>query len=361
MMSFNSESPLSQNLTTDIQKSVSLAPYNTFRFDYQAEFFTIVESIDALKEALTWANQSKQTVTIIGGGSNLLISNDIPGLVILNRLSGIQARKQAANTISLTVSAGENWHNLVQYTVQQGWFGVENLALIPGTVGAAPVQNIGAYGVEAKDVIARVQVIDIFLGDIYWINAGDCGFAYRDSHFKGKWKDKLVITAVEFHLKIQGELTLSYGGLSNQLHGEVNLQNVFDTICATRQEKLPSPDDIANAGSFFKNPIVSQNEHSRLKIAFPNLVSFPFEESYKLAAGWLIDQAGWKGKKYQGVGVYDKQALVLVNYSEVSVTSLLALEEQIKHSVFDLYGVMLEREPVELPIASNKTHRTKEA
>jgi UDP-N-acetylmuramate dehydrogenase len=351
-MRFNTEDAFEQRIERSIQENVSLASYNTFRFDYSAEYFAIAETLDALRELLVWAKQNQKMVTMIGGGSNLLISADVTGLVIINRLSGINARELPGNLISVTVAAGENWHQVVEYSVEQEWYGIENLALIPGTAGAAPVQNIGAYGVEIKDVLARVQVINRNTGDVYWVNGRDCGFTYRDSHFKGQWKDLLFITSVELSLKKQSELLLSYGGLSERIDGKPNLRSVFNTVCNVRNEKLPSPSVLANSGSFFKNPIVSQNQHTELKQHFPNLVSFPFNGGFKLAAGWLIDQAGWKGVHYQGVGVYEKQALVLVNYSETNAIALLDLEAQIKHSVFEKYGVLLEREPVQLPLAS---------
>lgn len=353
-MRFNTLDTFANSIEETIQTDVSLAAYNTFRFDYQAEYFAIAETLDSLKVLLRWANHFNQPVTMIGGGSNLLISTSIPGLVIINRLAGMSAREQVGNLVSLTVAAGENWHEVVKYVVNEGWFGIENLALIPGTVGAAPVQNIGAYGVEVKDVIARVQVVDKYTGDVYWINARDCGFAYRDSHFKGKWKDTLLITSVELSLKKQAELLLSYGGLSDRIQGQPSLADVFQAVCDVRNEKLPDPNVLANSGSFFKNPIVSTSQRNALKEHFPNLVSFPFEDGYKLAAGWLIDQAGWKGKQHQGVGVYEKQALVLVNYSERKADVLLELEEKIKHSVYALYGVELEREPVQLPVRASK-------
>jgi len=352
-MPFNTEVSFAQKMEESIQKNISLAAYNTFRFAYQAEYFAVAETLESLRVLLAWANRLDIKVTVIGGGSNLLISDDISGLVIINRLAGMKAREHSGNLVSFTVAAGEIWHNVVEHAVEQEWYGIENLALIPGTIGAAPVQNIGAYGVEIKDVLARVQVIDQTSGDVYWVNARDCGFAYRDSHFKGKWKNKLIITSVELTLKKHADLLLSYGGLVNRIEGEASLKKVFETVCKVRQEKLPNPSELANAGSFFKNPIVNQEQHDELKERFPNLVSFPFETGFKLAAGWLIDQAGWKGEKYQGVGVYDKQALVLVNYSEDSAEPLLALETQIKQSILDVYGVELEREPVQLPLLVN--------
>ena len=355
-MRLNTSDFFTQTVEDSIQKNVSLAAYNTFRFAYQAEYFAIADSLEALKVLLAWANRLEHHVTMIGGGSNLLISGDVPGLVIINRLSGINAREHSGNLMSLTVAAGENWHQLVEFAVTQGWFGIENLALIPGTVGAAPVQNIGAYGVEIKDVLARVQVINTVSGDVYWINARDCGLAYRDSYFKSKWQSVFIITAVELSLKKQGQLQLSYGGLSDRVQAQPSLKEVFNAVCQVRNEKLPDPTVLANAGSFFKNPIVSQAKHSELIARFPSLVSFPFEQGFKLAAGWMIDQAGWKGKQFQGVGVYDKQALVLVNYQEDTADSLLTLEAQIKQSVLDLYGVELEREPVQLPSTISVDH-----
>lgn len=348
-MRFNISDSFAQAVEESIQMNISLASYNTFRFAYCAEYFAIADTLESLKALLQWANHFELPVTMIGGGSNLLITADIPGLVIINRLLGMHAKDRGGNVVTLTVAAGENWHHVVDYAVNKGWFGIENLALIPGTVGAAPVQNIGAYGVEIKDVLARVQVINTASGDVHWINAQDCGFAYRDSHFKHQWKDTRLITAVELSLKKQGSLTLSYGGLSSLLQPEPTLKEVFQLVCRVRDEKLPDPKKLANAGSFFKNPIVSEAQHADLKERFPTMVSFPFEGKFKLAAGWLIDQAGWKGKQYQGVGVYDKQALVLVNYNDDTAQSLLALETQIQASVFDLYGVLLEREPVRLP------------
>lgn len=332
-----------------VQQNVSLSPFNTFQFSYQAQYLAMVDTIDSLKVAVNWAHQQHLPITVIGGGSNLLIRNNIIGLVIVNRLVGKKCVVEEGGVVLLQVAAGENWHEFVRYAVHKGLFGVENLALIPGTVGAAPVQNIGAYGVEAKDVIERVQVLDLLHDKLQWILAKDCGFGYRDSHFKGKWKGRYLITAVEFKLTRISTFVLNYGGLANQIKGEVTLSAVFEAVCDVRRHKLPDPSVIANAGSFFKNPIICAEQHRRLKQIFPALVSFPVDDDYKLAAGWLIDQAGWKGVRHQGVGVYDKQALVLVNYSEQNAVALLALESLIKQSVFERYGVYLEREPVELP------------
>ncbi|WP_262368484.1 UDP-N-acetylmuramate dehydrogenase [Marinomonas sp. IMCC 4694] len=341
------------NRQLGIEQDASLLEFNTLRFDYKAEYLAVVSSLAHLKALLQWANDANQTVTMIGGGSNLLICADVSGLVIINRLSGIQVDVQDEANVMMTVAAGENWHHVVEYAVSHHWYGIENLALIPGTMGAAPVQNIGAYGVEIKDVLRRVQVIHKHTGEQSWIDGKDCGFAYRDSHFKGKWKDTLFITAVELSLKINAELLLSYGGLVAPLDDQSTLLSVFERVCEVRRQKLPDPSFLANAGSFFKNPLISKAHSQTLKARFPELVSFALEENVKLAAGWLIDQAGWKGKRHLGVGVYDKQALVLVNYSEHKADALLALEALIKQSVYERYGVLLEREPVQLPLSSH--------
>lgn len=332
-----------------LQRQVSLANYNTFRFDYQAEYFAVADSLEYLASLLQWANASEQPVTIIGGGSNVLLCGPVPGLVIINRLTGVHAVESSDGTVTLAAAAGESWHQLVSYAVQQGWYGIENLALIPGTAGAAPVQNIGAYGVEVKDTLARVQVINTRSGEVTWIENAECGFAYRDSFFKQHWRHSLFITAIELTLHKNAELTLGYGGLSAHVSESPSLREVFELVCRIRSEKLPDPHVLANAGSFFKNPVVSQSKYDELKCRFKNLVAFPVTDGMKLAAGWLIDQAGWKGAIRDSVGVYDKQALVLVNYSDSSADGLLALESDIKASVFEQYGVVLEREPVILP------------
>lgn len=334
-----------------IKEDISLASYNTFRFEHKAQYFAVIDHLDDLITALRWARSADIPVTVIGGGSNLLISDEILGLVLINHLLGKTVVSSDDQSILLRVSAGENWHELVSYAVEEGWCGIENLALIPGTVGAAPVQNIGAYGVEVKDVLTRVQVVDVVTDELHWLKASECGFAYRDSLFKGAWQGKYIITAVEMMLSHSPSFSLNYGGLRQNIEGEVTLSKVFEAVCCIRRSKLPDPLELANAGSFFKNPIVDTNLHDSLKALFPDLVSFPFGEQYKLAAGWLIDQAGWKGVIHKGVGVYDKQALVLVNYSEHKADALLELEYLIKQSVLEKYGVFLEREPVKLPAA----------
>ncbi len=343
-----------------VQKNISLASYNAFRFDYKAQYFATINTLKLLKEAIQWARSVDIPVTIIGSGSNLLICDGVFGLVLINRLIGKTIISEFEESICLRVSAGENWHKLVAYSVANHWYGIENLALIPGTVGAAPVQNIGAYGVEVKDVLTRLQVFDVITDELNWLKASECGFTYRNSLFKGDWQGKYIITAIEILLNRSPTFLLNYGTLSQSIEGEITLYKVFDAICHVRSSKLPDPLKLANAGSFFKNPVVNAKQHDKLKNQFPNLVSYVFEKGYKLAAGWLIEQAGWKGAIHRGVGVYDKQALVLVSYSENKADALLELEDLIKQSVLKKYGVFLERELVKLPMINSTTNLSKD-
>ena len=337
-----------QSLASGVMENASLKAYNTFRFDYIAQYLVEANSAEHLRELVHWANKNRLDITLIGGGSNLLITANIAGLVIINRIKGIKSTPEK-DRVLLKVGAGENWHDLVTYTVENAWYGIENLALIPGTAGAAPVQNIGAYGVEVKDCLTQVQVLDLTTGKIQWLAAEECGFGYRESHFKGQWKGRYCILAIELALSLQEIYTLEYGGLNERLKDNLSIQTLYRAICQIRSEKLPNPLELANAGSFFKNPIVDSEHAQQLKEKFPDMVMFPAGEKVKLAAGWLIDQAGWKGHKFKGVGVYDKQALVMVNYQEQTANALLDLEGQIKLSVLDKFSVTLEREPVILP------------
>ncbi len=336
-----------------IQESVPLKPHNSFRFQATAGYFAIIDRLESLELALKWANSNNISITMLGEGSNLLLTGDIDGLVLINRLQGIEI-EEVGDQVQLKVSAGENWHQLVSFTVEKGLAGIENLALIPGSVGASPVQNIGAYGVEVKDVLVSVQVMDRQDASLSWIEAKDCGFAYRDSHFKGAWSERYFITAVCLALSRQHELKLSYGGLAKGLPNDPSLQQVFDEVCAVRAAKLPDPKEIGNAGSFFKNPIVSNNLYQKILDEHPDLVAFSIDDSnWKLAAAWLIDKAGWKGFSRDGVGVYEKQALCLVNHGADQAECLLRLERDLKFDIKLKFGVILEREPVQLGCLPN--------
>ncbi|SBS31815.1 UDP-N-acetylenolpyruvoylglucosamine reductase [Marinomonas aquimarina] len=335
-----------------IETDVSLQPYNTFRFDYQAQYFALIETIEQLVQAIAWAKSCTLPVTVLGGGSNLLIQGDVAGLVLLNHIKRLTRLEETLDSALIEFGAGEVWHDSVAWAVEQGLGGIENLALIPGSVGAAPVQNIGAYGVEVKDVIAAIQVLDVADLSLHTLAPEDCAFGYRESRFKHEWRERYVITSVTLRLSKQPLLTLEYGGLKNAVSEGAGIRQVFDAVCEIRRSKLPDPAQLANSGSFFKNPVVDAECYAAIKAKFPNVVAFAQAQQWKLAAGWLNDQAGWKGYRGQGVGVYEKQALVLVNYDCTKADALLALEQSIKDSVQAMFGVELEREPVLLGAAS---------
>jgi len=332
-----------------VQTNTSLKSFNSFRFEAKADYFAIINQLDELVEVLEWANPNKIKITMLGEGSNLLLTGDVKGLVLINRLKGVEVSEQD-NKVQMTVSAGESWHQVVTYAVTHGFSGIENLALIPGSAGAAPVQNIGAYGVEVKDVLARVQVMDRVSAKLHWIEASDCGFSYRDSYFKQDWAERYFITAISLNLSRHHEVKVSYGGLANSLPNKPSIQQVFDKVCQVRAEKLPDLKLIGNAGSFFKNPIVDEVFYQKVSKAYPDLVAFAVGDSWKLAAGWLIDKAGWKGFSREGVGVYDKQALCLVNHEAEKAECLLRLERDLCLDIFQKFGVRLEREPVQLGV-----------
>lgn len=337
-----------QLLPNSIQEHVSLKRFNTFRFEAKARYFALIHTLEELVEVLQWANKTKTTVTPIGEGSNLLIVGDIDGLVLVNRLKGLEVKENGAGYL-LTAAAGENWHETVTYAVNNQMGGLENLALIPGTVGASPIQNIGAYGVEVKDCIQAVQVIDRHTLETHWLDVDTCEFGYRDSRFKRDWQQKYIIIAVRFALTKEHSLSLSYAGFKQHLPANPTIQDVYQTVCKVRSEKLPDPKKIGNAGSFFKNPVIGQTQYEDVINRFPKAVAFQVGDKWKLAAGWLIDQAGWKGFYKDGVGVYEKQALCLVNHSSDDGCDLLRLEESIKTSILEKFGIELEREPILLP------------
>ncbi|MBJ7549438.1 UDP-N-acetylmuramate dehydrogenase [Marinomonas ostreistagni] len=329
-----------------VKTGASLKPFNTFSFDYAAQYFAIVHSEIELFEVICWANSNDLSVTILGGGSNLLIQGDIDGLVIVNKIIGREILHDLADTVTVQFAAGEVWHDCVTWAVDQGLGGIENLALIPGSAGAAPVQNIGAYGVEIKDILQTVKVLDRRSLEIKYFDAHDCDFGYRDSLFKHEWKELYIILAIELRLEKTPKLNLSYGGLNKLLGADSTVREVYDCVCKIRSEKLPNPEKLSNSGSFFKNPIVTNEHYAQLKMKYPDIVAFPYGDSWKLAAGWMNDKAGWKGVRRDGVGVYDKQALVLVNFNCDKADALLQLERDIKSSINGLFDVQLEREPI---------------
>lgn len=331
-----------------LKEDFSLKPFNTFGLDQQAEFFTEVSSLEELTETLTWAKEHGHAARILGGGSNILISGDLKGIVIKINIKGITLAEDREEEVLVKVGAGENWHEFVQYALSKGWGGIENLSLIPGTVGAAPIQNIGAYGVEIKDVFHSLEALERNTGQLTVFDAPSCEFGYRDSYFKRDGKDRYVICSVIFRLSKTPSFNLSYGTVEEIMHDlghvEPSLQAVSDTICFIRRQKLPDPAKIGNAGSFFKNPVIETAHFEDIKKNYPTLSGFPVSEGIKIPAAWLIEQSGWKGKRWGTVGVHEKQALVLVNYGQGKGRDLLHLSKSIQESVLKKFRVTLEPE-----------------
>ena len=336
-------------MSLSIQKQVSLRSYNTLAIDVAARFFVAVQSLEQLQEALAWAEQHQLAVLLLGGGSNLVLTADLNALVIHLQLRGIQVLYEDPDFARIEVQAGENWHAFVQWSLAQGFSGLENLSLIPGNIGAAPVQNIGAYGVELKDHLESVLVYERETKQCVRLTTVQCQFAYRDSLFKRE-SGRRVILSVIFKLPKRAVLQLDYGHLRSYLAQlnvlEPTAQDVSRAVCAIRAEKLPDPSQLANAGSFFKNPVVTAAHAEQLQQAYPDIVSFlQVDGQVKLAAGWLIERAGWKGVRQGDAGVHAKQALVLVNYGTASGAQILQLAAQIQADIKQRFAVDLEIEP----------------
>ena len=331
-----------------IQENISLKPFTTFGIDKKAKFFTTVETLDELKAALLAAKEKQLPVFILGGGSNILLTRDIEGLVIKLEIKGINLVKEEGDQLWVEVGAGEMWHELVLHSIAQDWAGLENLSLIPGTVGASPMQNIGAYGVEIKDVFDSLQAMHRETLEMQSFDAEACRFGYRESVFKQTFKDQYVITSVTFRLSKTPNFHLEYGAIREVLAAngidQPSIRAISDAVIQIRQSKLPDPKEIGNAGSFFKNPTIPNAQFDALKASYPSIPGYPSAEGVKVAAGWLIEQTGWKGKRIGEVGVHAKQALVLVNYGGGTGEEIKKLSEQIQASVYDKFGVQLQAE-----------------
>ncbi len=330
------------------REQVDLAEFNTLHVSARARYFAEVHEVGELNQMLAWAEARGMPVLILGGGSNLVFTADYPGLVIRMCIRGRYWERIQDQRATLVLGAGENWHQSVLYAARSGYRGIENLALIPGTAGAAPVQNIGAYGVELCDSLESVTVLDRSSGQLVVLSCEDCRFAYRDSLFK-QVRDRYVIIEIRLRLSRNGELKLGYRELAEYLGNTpastLQAMDVAEAVMAIRRRKLPDPDQIPNAGSFFKNPVVSCEQYRELQARYPEIVGYPQEQGVKLAAGWLIDQSGWKGFRNERVGVHGRQALVLINHSGGSGRDIMALAEKIRVSVVDRFGVHLETEP----------------
>ena len=327
-----------------VQQQVQLKSLNTLNLNATVSHYAQINHPDDVVEALAFAEQQQLNVMILSGGSNLLLPQHIQALAIHLNIQGIEVVAEDDQTITVKVGAGQVWHDFVLYSTQQNWFGLQNLALIPGLVGASPVQNIGAYGVEVGEFIESVQVYDRELKCFDSILAQDCHFAYRHSIFKD-FPDRYIIISVTFKLLKHASLKLSYGDLKQAVGDEQTAENLQNQVIQIRQSKLPDPRAFPNVGSFFKNPVLTQAEFEKLSQHFPNIPHYPqANDNVKVAAGWLIDQAGWKGKQLGCVGMFHKQALVLVNYGGGTGNEIKALSEKIQTSVFEKYGIKINPE-----------------
>jgi UDP-N-acetylmuramate dehydrogenase len=332
-----------------IQENVSLKQFNTFGIDTKAKYFVEVNNKKELKEALYNKAFLMTKRLILGGGSNVLFTKDFAGVVIKVAMKGIKKIKENEDFVWIKANSGESWHDLVLYTIENGWGGIENLSLIPGSVGAAPLQNIGAYGVEIKDTIHEVKALNIPTNEVHVFDKNDCQFGYRESIFKNEAKDKYVVLSITLKLSKKPVFHLEYGAIKDTLvqNGvtEINLRAISDAVINIRKSKLPNPVEIGNAGSFFKNPEIPVNHFNQLKAAYVDLPSYPINETtVKVPAGWLIEKAGWKGYREGEIGVHAKQALVLVNYGNGTGLEIKQLSEKIQKSIFEKFQINLKAE-----------------
>ena len=335
----------------DIQPQYSLRALNTFGIDAKAAHFLKVTDVAQLDALYRESSLRELPRLILGGGSNLLLTTDFSGLVLYIATQGIAIIGEDERQIFVTAQAGENWHGFVQWTLAQGLPGLENLSLIPGSVGASPIQNIGAYGSEVAEFFHSLTAFDMTSGELLHLSTADCGFAYRDSIFKHALRDRAIILEVRFALPKSWQPNLRYAELAAELasRGIANpsAQEIADAVIAIRTRKLPDPAKVGNAGSFFKNPVVSAEQRNSLLAQYPALVSYSQADGrYKLAAGWLIDQCGWKGRSMGAASVHENQALVLVNRGGATGADVLRLSNKIREEVQAKYGVMLEAEPL---------------
>lgn len=331
-----------------ILENVSLKPYNSFAIDVNAHYFAEIETENDLNELFQNPLFSNQKRLIVGGGSNILFTQDFDGLVVKMSIKGIESKIEG-DQVLVTAGSGEVWNDFVNYCVANNFAGVENLSLIPGTVGASPIQNIGAYGVELKDVFENCTAFEIKTGQLKSFHFNDCQFGYRESIFKSALKGQYIITKVTFRLSSQAHLNTSYGAIEAELQNRgiksPGIADVSAAVAHIRVSKLPDPSTIGNAGSFFKNPIIEKHEFSDVVAQHPDVVHYPTADGrIKLAAGWLIEQCGWKGKRVGETGTWKNQALVLVNHGHASGTEVYQFSEQIIDSVKSTFGVTLERE-----------------
>ena len=331
-----------------IQQNISLKPFNTFSIDAMAKYFAQFSSLESLQELLNTEQSIHHPLLILGGGSNILLTKNFDGLVGKNEMIGIDVVKETDTQIFVKAAAGENWHSFVLYCITNGFAGVENLSLIPGNVGASPMQNIGAYGVEIKDVFDELSAYHIQDKSMVSFSANDCCFGYRESVFKTRYKGQFIITDVTFKLNKIPNFNTSYGAIQQELDKmevkEISIAAISQAVVNIRRSKLPDPKVIGNAGSFFKNPTIDKTQFDTLKQQFPNVVGYPANDKVKVAAGWLIEQCGWKGYRKGDAGCHANQALVLVNFANAKGSDIYELSTEIIESVKTKFAIELERE-----------------
>ncbi|ERM82351.1 hypothetical protein P872_18305 [Rhodonellum psychrophilum GCM71 = DSM 17998] len=331
-----------------IQENISLKAFNTFGIDKKAYFFGIAKSIDDLKEGIQKAKEKGIPLVILGGGSNILLTKDLNALVLKIEIKGIKLIKESETEVIVEVGAGEDWHSLVLHCIAKGWGGVENLSLIPGTVGASPMQNIGAYGVEIKDVFQELKAIHRESLEKKIFQWQDCKFGYRESVFKNDLKGQFIITHVVFKFQKKPIFHVEYGAIGKTLSEmgitDLSLEAISNAVMHIRKSKLPDPKIIGNAGSFFKNPTISKIQFEIIKSKHPEIPGFPTESGVKIPAAWLIEQAGWKGKTFGNIGVHKLQPLVLVNYGDGDGKQIKELSQKIQDSILEKFNILLQPE-----------------
>ena len=331
-----------------IQENISLKPFNTFGIEASTRYFGRFSSVEELNQILT-SNKDKELL-VLGGGSNILLTKNFDGLTLINEIKGFEVTKNDGDSVIVKSGAGEIWHEFVLKCIENNFSGVENLSLIPGSVGASPMQNIGAYGVEIKDVFESVEAYHIPTGELHTFSKEECEFGYRESVFKRKYKGQYVIISVSYKLSLSApKVNTSYGAIESELKemkiSTPSIKDVSQAVINIRSSKLPNPKEIGNAGSFFKNPVISKELFDKLIVEFPTIPNYPAEnDGKKIAAGWLIEQCGWKGKTLGHYGVHKLQALVLVNYKGATGTEIFDLSSSIIKDVEDKFGITLERE-----------------
>ncbi len=336
-------------MSFQIQQNISLKPYNTFSIDAKAKYFAAFTNTDELAELLNYKSKTINQKLILGGGSNILFTKDFDGLILKNELRGIELIKEDKHHYYVKAAAGENWNNFVMHCIKHNYAGLENLSLIPGDVGASPMQNIGAYGAEIKDVFENLEAMKRSDLKTHIFSTNDCVFGYRESIFKTKYKDEFVILNVTFRLNKEPVFNTSYGAVEQELEKmhvkELSIQAISQAVINIRTSKLPNPAEIGNAGSFFKNPIIAIKHFNELKKAYSEMPGYAINETHiKVAAAWLIEQCGWKGYRKNDAGVHAKQALVLVNYNNATGKEIYDLSEEIMRSVKKKFDIELERE-----------------